>query len=186
MVLRLQAAHTIRLDRPECHSGRPKRAWMVTVIQGGAVYINTGSSPTIRNCVIRDTDITGGNAGSGGNADATTPAGRGGWGGWARGGGVYIAPFANPTLINCTITNCTVTGGNAGNGGNSSGTYGVDYQDADHGGLWSNAFNIPWWELIGSDGQPVYRRLHVLQRPRRRRVLRRKLQANLHRLQYHK
>jgi hypothetical protein len=124
--------------------------------QGGTVYIDTGASPTLRNCVIRDTSITGGNAGSGGNADATTPAGRGGWGGWARGGGIYVAQFANPTLVNCTITNCTVTGGNAGNGGNSSGTLGAGYQDANHGGLWSNDFSFPWRQMVGADGEPCY------------------------------
>ena len=35
-------------------------------------------------------------------------AGRGGWGGWARGGGVYIEENASPTFINVTITNLTV------------------------------------------------------------------------------
>jgi|GEM_PF-1227252 len=124
--------------------------------QGGTVYVDTGASPTLRNCVIRDTSITGGNAGSGSNADATTPAGRGGWGGWARGGGIYVAQFANPTLINTTITNCTVTGGNAGNGGNSSGTLGAGYQDANHGGLWSNDFSFPWRQMVGADGEPCY------------------------------
>ncbi len=130
-------------------------------LAGGAVYINSGTSPTIKNCVIRDTTITGGNAGNGFNADATTPATRGGWAGWARGGGIYIAPFANPTLINCTITNCTAVGGNAGNGGNSSGSvYGAaDYQDANYGGSYSNPYPSyqippqPWWALINSDGQ---------------------------------
>jgi len=123
-------------------------------IQGGTVYINTGASPTLRNCVIRDTNITGGNAGNGGNADTTTPGGRGGWGGWARGGGIYIAQFANPTLINCTVTNCSVTGGNGGNGGNSSGSIfgAADYQDANYGGLWSNDFSFPWWTLSPSTG----------------------------------
>ncbi|MGA2322215.1 MAG: S8 family serine peptidase [Sedimentisphaerales bacterium] len=130
-------------------------------LAGGAVYINSGASPTIKNCVIRDTTITGGNAGSGGNADATNPAGRGGWAGWARGGGIYIAPFANPTLINCTITNCTVVGGNAGNGGNSSGSdyRAADYEDANYGGSYSNPYQNgfippqPWWALTNSDGQ---------------------------------
>ena len=127
-------------------------------IAGGAVYVYAGASPTIRNCVIRDTSITGGNAGSGGSADSTsaTPAGRGGWGGWARGGGIYIAPFANPTLVNCTITNCTVTGGTGGNGGDSTGEYGDSYQDANHGGLWSNDFSFPWRSMVGADGEPCY------------------------------
>jgi hypothetical protein len=129
-------------------------------LTGGAVYIGSGASPTIRNCVIRDTTITGGNAGNGGNADTTNPAGRGGWAGWSRGGGVYVAPFANPTLINCTITNCTAVGGNAGNGGNSSGSvYGAaDYRDANYGGSYSNpnpTYQIPpqpWQEMTSSEG----------------------------------
>jgi len=130
-------------------------------IAGGAVYIAQGASPTLRNCVIRDTTITGGNAGNGFNADATTPATRGGWGGRARGGGIYIADSANPTLINCTITNCTAVGGNAGNGGNSSGSvYGTaDYRDANYGGSYSNPYPSyqippqPWQELRNSNGQ---------------------------------
>jgi hypothetical protein len=123
-------------------------------ITGGAVYVYSGS-PTIRNCVIRDTNITGGNASNGGDADATVPAGRGGWAGGSYGGGVYVGSNANPTFVNCTITNCIVRGGNAGNGGNSSGTYPTaDYRDANHGGSWSNDETFPWQSLVGSNGQP--------------------------------
>ncbi|GAI40046.1 unnamed protein product, partial [marine sediment metagenome] len=46
--------------------------------------------------------------------------GRGGWAGWARGGGIYIAPDSSPTFINCTISDCTATGGNAGDGANGA------------------------------------------------------------------
>ncbi|MGA2677936.1 MAG: choice-of-anchor L domain-containing protein [Sedimentisphaerales bacterium] len=124
-------------------------------IAGGAVYINSGASPTIRNCVVRDTTITGGNASNGNAADATHPAGRGGWAGGSYGGGVFIDSGANPTLINCTITNCSTIGGNAGNGGASSGTYqGTDYEDANHGGSWSDANTFPYQSLIASNGQP--------------------------------
>ncbi len=121
-------------------------------IAGGAVLCYVGSSPTIKNCVIRDTNITAGNAGNASAAGNGLPGGRGGWGGWARGGGVYVAPLSSPTFINCTVTNCTVTGGNAGNGGNSAGTPGVDYLDAGIGGLWSNDFTNPWWEMVSSNG----------------------------------
>ena len=130
-------------------------------LEGGAIYIQSFARPVIQNCIIRDANITGGNASDGGNADTTVPAGRGGWGGWARGGGIFIAPFAGPTIINTTITNCAVIGGNGGNGGNSSGTYDTpDYQDANYGGLYSNPFAnfpnppLPWWELRNSNGQP--------------------------------
>jgi predicted outer membrane repeat protein len=124
-------------------------------IGGGAVYISTGSSPTIRNCVVRDTNITGGNATNGNAADATHPAGRGGWAGGSYGGGVFVDSGASPTFINCTVTNCSVRGGNAGNGGASSGTYGgPSYQDANHGGSWSDANTFPYQSLIGSNGQP--------------------------------
>ena len=54
------------------------------------MYISTGSSPTIRNCVIRDTAIRGGHASGGLVADATSAAGRGGWAGGSFGGGVFI------------------------------------------------------------------------------------------------
>jgi hypothetical protein len=126
-------------------------------IGGGAVLIYYGASPTIKNCVIRDTDITGGNASDGADADATVPAGRGGWAGGSYGGGVYIASNASPTLVNCTITNCIARGGNAGNGGNSAGTYpGAGYRDANYGGSWSNDETFPWQSLVGSDGQPYF------------------------------
>jgi hypothetical protein len=124
-------------------------------IGGGAVYVYSGASPTIKNCVITDTNITGGNASNAGNADATVPAGHGGWAGGSYGGGIFIDSDANPTLVNCTVTNCVVRGGNAGNGGNSSGTYpSPDYRDANHGGSWSNDETFPWQSLRGSNGQP--------------------------------
>jgi hypothetical protein len=133
---------------------------------GGAVYIDTGASPTIKNCVIRDTTITGASATAGGNADATVAAGRGGWPGGAYGGGVYVREYASPTFINCTIRDCNVLGGNAGNGGNSSGSdFGAaDYRDANYGGSYSNSFQgvgnnylippQPWQSMRNSSGQP--------------------------------
>ena len=122
-------------------------------LDGGVMVVATGASPTIKNCVIRDTSITGGNAGNGSNADSTNPAGRGGWAGWAHGGGIYVAPGSNPTFVNCVVTNCRVTGGNGGNGGNSFGTSGASgYRDANYGGSWSNDETLPWMLLVGSDG----------------------------------
>jgi predicted outer membrane repeat protein len=113
-------------------------------LAGGVVVVESYARPTIRNCVIRDTTITGGNAGNGGGSDVTNNAGRGGWAGWARGGGIYIAPFANPTLTNCTITNCTVVGGNGGNGGNSTAGGG----NAGYGGNWSDGTLWRTWGYV--------------------------------------
>ncbi len=125
--------------------------------EGGGIYCAEGSSPTIKNCIIRDCNITGGNAGDGGGAADGIPAGRGGWGGWAKGAGVYIAPTASPTLINCTITNCRANGADGGNGGDSYGTLGEDYQDAGYGGLWSNpAIPGASWEDWGYVGDYRY------------------------------
>ncbi len=124
-------------------------------IAGGAMIINTGSSPTIRNCVVRDTTIRGGNASAGLGADATSAAGRGGWAGGSFGGGIFIDSGANPTFVNCTVRNCSAIGGNAANGGNSSGTVGgTDFSDANHGGSWSDANSFPYQLLISSTGLP--------------------------------
>jgi len=107
---------------------------------GGGVYISSKASPTLRNVIISGCSITGGNGGSGAAAvDFNTPAGRGGWGGWARGGGAYIDSEASPTFISCTIRDNIVTGGNGGNGGNyAEGDWG--YQPGGYGGNWSNDF----------------------------------------------
>jgi len=124
-------------DRPDGDNG----GWAV----GGGIYCSTGSAPTISNCVVRDCRITGGNAGSGAAATEENDAGRGGWGGWARGGGVYIAEGSAPTFINTTIRDCTATGGNGGNGGDYAEGDGW-YSSAGYGGLWSNDYYAPWWE----------------------------------------
>ena len=115
--------------------------------EGGAIYCETGSSPTIKNCIITDFNLSGGDAGNGADANEALPGGRGGWAGWARGGGVYIAPFSSPTFVNCTISNCTATGGNGGNGGNGAeGTNPYWWQPPGYGGNWSDGI---LWELWG-------------------------------------
>jgi hypothetical protein len=113
--------------------------------QAGGMFI--AGSPTIKNCVIRNCNIFGGNAGNGAAAGPTTdiPAGHGGWGGWARGGGIYIYSNASPTIINTTITNCSVTGGNGGNGGSFVDGGG----DAGNGGNWSDGLLWRTWGYIG-------------------------------------
>ena len=150
-------------------------------IQGGTVYINTGASPTLKNCVIRDTSITGGNAGSGGNADATNPSGsrRMGWMGKRR--RRICRTFRQPDISQlhynkllrhrrqrrqrrqfnrCFMVRITRTPIMA--------VYGVMIS-ASRGSRWSAA-----------DGGPLYRRLQVLQRLRRRRLLRRKFRGQFH------
>jgi hypothetical protein len=113
--------------------------------EGGGILVRSGASPTIKNCIIRNCNIIGGNAGAGGNADATTDAGHGGWAGWARGAGIYVASNADPNFINCTITGNTATGGNGGNGGNFT----EDGGDAGYGGNWSDGVLWQTWGYIG-------------------------------------
>ena len=97
---------------------------------GGGIVCYPGSSPTIKNVVIRDCSISGQNGSNGAEGDDTTQrSGRGGWGGGAYGAGIYIAGqeildysgvsmpgvVTDPTFINCTIMNNSVTGGSGGN-----------------------------------------------------------------------
>jgi len=86
-------------------------------VNGSAMILLRGASPTIKNCIIRNNSAVGGDGGNGAAADATHNAGRGGWAGWARGGAIYCAPETNPKFINCLIENNLAQGGNAGNGG---------------------------------------------------------------------
>ncbi|KKL19793.1 hypothetical protein LCGC14_2461910, partial [marine sediment metagenome] len=129
-------------------------------VAGGGIYCQDGSSPTISNCVIRDYHIRGGHGGNGAESDVIVPInGRGGWGGWARGGGIYIGEGTKPTIINTVISGCSVTGGNGGNGADASTVTDDIYGDYDifagFGGLWSNAYFAPW-EMWGYEGP--YRR----------------------------
>ena len=128
---------------------------------GAGIYCAPESAPTIINTLITDCHVVGGNATSGlsaspGNPTATPPvpaspvAGRGGWGGGARGGGVYVAPLSKAVLRNCTISDCSATGGNGGNGGNFARINGVDVPGG-YGGLWSDSSYAPWqaWGYVG-------------------------------------
>jgi len=117
---------------------------------GGGVYCATGSAPTFINTVIDNCHVFGGNGGNGAPANVFESGGRGGWGGWARGGGVYIAEDAAPTFTECTITNCTATGGNGGNGGDSATFLGFDVAGG-YGGNWSSDFYAPW-QVWGYEG----------------------------------
>ncbi len=107
---------------------------------GAAIYIDAGASPIIKNCVIRDNIVAGGDGGDGVEADDEYNAGRGGWAGWARGGAIYCGVYTSPTFINCEILNNEARGGDGGDGGD----YSEDTGRANYGGNWSRdgAYNI--------------------------------------------
>ena len=111
------------------------------------------ASPTIRNCIIEDCNISGGNGGTGAGGTEEHPNGiEGGWPGGAYGGGMSCIWNSSPTVINCTFNNCRVTGGNGGDGGSaySEGGYGG------RGGGWTYPqssvawYGVPWtWAYQG-------------------------------------
>ena len=118
---------------------------------GGGVYCLEESSPTFVNTTISDCRVFGGDGGNGAAVNEYNfGAGRGGWGGWARGGGVFVSELAEPLFINCTISNCIATGGNGGNGGNGGTVDDVPYPPG-YGGSWSDGFYYPW-QLLGYEG----------------------------------
>jgi parallel beta-helix repeat protein len=102
---------------------------------GAAMGVYTGVSATIKNCIIRDNLVLGGNGGNGIGASLTQNAGRGGWGGFAWGGAIYCYPSSKAEFINCQILNNEARGGVGGNGGNAV----VPGGQANYGGNWSMA-----------------------------------------------
>lgn len=110
-----------------------QNGWDGPLAEGGAIRIAGGASPTIKNCIIRDNMMRGGDGREGCGADDTHNAGRGGWGGWARGGGVYCGKNSAPTFINCQIIDNEAGGGNGGNGGDEAEDGGLP----NYGGNWS-------------------------------------------------
>jgi len=122
-------------------------------VQGGAILIESGASPTIINCIITDCLITAGNASSGNvgsvQGDLSDPddpnsqplgfggkGGDGGDGGSAYGGGIYCGSYSSPAIINCTISNCQIEGAAAGDG--ADGGNGADNGVAGSGGSGGN------------------------------------------------
>lgn len=83
---------------------------------GAAVYVGTGASPMVKNCVITGFTIYAGDGGDGDEDDTNFFFGDGGDGGSAIGGGVYCFEESSPTFINTTISDCHVFAGNGGNG----------------------------------------------------------------------
>ena len=107
--------------------------------QGAAILIDKGAAPIIKNCILRNNLVYGGNGGSGVDADGDDPilnAGRGGWAGWAHGGAIYCAPDSSPKFINCVIENNVARGGDAGNGGDGGG---ANEGYANYGGNYSRS-----------------------------------------------
>ncbi|MDD5326429.1 MAG: right-handed parallel beta-helix repeat-containing protein [Phycisphaerae bacterium] len=113
------------------------------MVCGAAIYIYYGGGPVIKNCVMRDNIVIGGQGGDGIGADDTHNAGRGGWGGFAWGGAVYCGFNSSPTFINCRIIDNQARGGTGGNGGNEQDNGG----SANYGGNWS---------ITGTPEFPVY------------------------------
>ena len=107
---------------------------------GAGILVYPGANPIIKNCIIRDNSVVGGNAGNGVVADATHNAGRGGWGGFAYGAGAYCGRQSSPTFVNCTFENNWARGGDAGNGGNGAANGGY----ANYGGNYTpySRYNI--------------------------------------------
>ncbi|MFH1615547.1 MAG: right-handed parallel beta-helix repeat-containing protein [Planctomycetota bacterium] len=98
------------------------------------------ASPTIRNCVIRNTGVNPGNGANGAAGCPGKPGGDGGWPGRAYGGAVYISPNSKPAFINCKIIDCRAEGADGGKGGDAGGgPYGG------HGGAWGDP-NGSWWD----------------------------------------
>ena len=114
----------------------------------GAGILVLRGSPVIKNTIIEDCNVIGGNGGDGGsgysNEANSLQSGRGGSGGVAGegfGAGICVLTtvgISNPTFEDCIIRNCRAVGGNGGNGGNtgfgaepdSSGGYGgLTYYD---------------------------------------------------------
>jgi Zn-dependent metalloprotease len=96
---------------------------------GGAILMGSfgaPASPTIQNCVFIDCFAHGAYGDNGGNAPGVgndrdgLPGQRGGHGGNAYGGAIYVYAGSIPLIKECEFTNCQAIGGNAGNGGNGS------------------------------------------------------------------
>jgi len=63
---------------------------------GGGIFIDSNSSPTLINMVIRDCSVTGGDPNDPNDPNML-----------ANGGAIYVAPNSAPVFINCTVNNCS-------------------------------------------------------------------------------
>jgi parallel beta-helix repeat protein len=130
------------------HAGMPDKnhydGWPGGAVVGAISCSN--ASPTIKNCVIADCNLIGGNGGNGANGDTEHPhGGNGGWPGFAYGGALYCSWGSNPTVINTTFRNNAVIGGSGGDGGNGQTT--EPYGRGGRGGGWYYPDPVPSpWE----------------------------------------
>jgi len=133
-------------------------------IAGGGIYIESGASPTIINCIVTDSQIIAGNPSSGniGSAqgDLSDPddpnsqpfgfggkGGDGGNGGNAYGGGIFCGSYSSPSIISCTISNCQVEGTDGGDGadggaGAENGVAGDGGKGGDGGGAYGGGIYV--------------------------------------------
>ncbi|MFC1677591.1 hypothetical protein ACFL3G_11095, partial [Planctomycetota bacterium] len=130
---------------------------------GGALYIGSGTGPSILNCVIRDCNVAGGVGGRGADgrpgylSDGSIEGSFGsrgrdvaregtGWDGGdggngygnGYGGAIYCGPDSDPIIENCTLINNIATGGIGGDGGDGGrafpGSGGNESSGGDGGG----------------------------------------------------
>ncbi|MBN1391347.1 MAG: S8 family serine peptidase [Sedimentisphaerales bacterium] len=104
------------------------------------------ASPTIKNCVIADCTILGGDGGNGFAGCQDHPeGGEGGWPGRAYGAGAGIFNNSSPVFINCTFRNNVATGGLGGNGGNGNPTPPGPWGPGGPGGGWYYGEGSLWY-----------------------------------------
>jgi len=120
-----------QIDGSNGQNGNPNNGYYDGVygesVYGGGILCEYYASPTIKNCVITDCSVTGGNGGNGASGDGGdddygpfghAAGGHGGWPGAAFGGGMACLFGSSPHVINCTFDNCSAIGGDGGDGGN--------------------------------------------------------------------
>ncbi|MEN6386916.1 MAG: right-handed parallel beta-helix repeat-containing protein [Phycisphaerales bacterium] len=104
---------------------------------GGAIHVGSLSGPTIRKCVFKNCQATGGQGSDGGigynlysndNRTSLVQAGRGGSGGNGSGDGfggvIFCDERSYPKILDCIFTDNAAKGGIGGNGGDGGDSYG--------------------------------------------------------------
>jgi subtilisin family serine protease len=121
---------------------------------GYVEYLGWGNaSPTIKNCIIADCTILGGNGGNGYAGCTDFPdGGEGGWPGRAYGAALACFNNSSPIFINCTFRNNIATGGNGGDGGNGNPTPPGPWGYGGPGGGWYYGEGNRWYNHIWPRG----------------------------------